>query len=259
MTVSQSNESTATVTGACEICSIAAHTIRCSNEVHVQRVLWQKWKDFNDHFDYYIYRVKFHYIICVQRRDTQASLAIDLVVNQVTKAWHIRVQEAEWKPGNWRVHTSKHKWHAAAALKAVHKFATDFDKWAIIANNCKTFAKGVVGFMSDSENRTEYECEPITDDFDRLSSFGASIGVELMYMTSKEAVQSIPSQEEGEEEPLDSLDYSDTLAAAGGEEDRHRELTTNQEGVQLCEDEGQKQKEEENMERIVKINNETAI
>ena len=90
----------------------------------------------NNHFCYYIYRVIFHYIrsiiICVQRRDTQASLAIDLVVNQETKTWHIRVQDAEWKPGNWRVHKSKHMWHAAAALIAVQTFAKGFDKWSII-------------------------------------------------------------------------------------------------------------------------------
>ena len=243
----------------CEICSIAAHTVHCSNEVHVQRGLWQKWKDFNGHFDYYIYRVKFHYIICLQRRDTQDSVAIDLVVNNVNKTWHIRVREAEWRPGNWTVHKSKHTWHAAAALKAVQASATDFDKWSIIANNCSDFTKGVVEFMADSKKREEYECEPITDDFDRLSSFGASIGVELMYMTSKEVVKPFPSQEEGEEEPLDSLDYSDTLATAGGEEDSHRGLTTDLEGIQLCEDEGQKQKEEENMEKIEEMNNETAI
>ena len=249
------SEPKVTVTSQCDICSIAIRTIQCSNEVHVQRGLWQKWIDFNDHFDYYIYRVKFHYIICVQRRDTQASLAIDLVVNQETKAWHIRVQEAEWRPGNWTVHKSKHKWHAAAALKAVQTFAKGFDKWSIIANNCSTFVKRIVEFMADSKKRAEYECEPITDDFDRLSSFGASIGVELMYMTSKEVVKPIPSQEEGEEEKWENHDDSDASAATGGEQECTGERITTQEPEVKNMHEVQ-QEYKKNKEMIEKRNNE---
>ena len=111
--------------------------------------------------------------------------------------------------------------------------------------------------MADSDKRAEYECEPITDDFDRLSSFGASIGVELMYMTSKEAVESIPSQEEGEEEPLDSLDGNDISVETECEEDCHRDLVTN-EGVQLCEGEGQMQAEI-CTETTEEMNNNTAL
>ena len=55
--------------------------------------------------------------------------------------------------------------------------------------------------MAKAGTREKYECEPITDDFDKLSTFGASIGVELMYMSRTEAVEPIPPQEEGEEEP----------------------------------------------------------
>lgn len=155
---------------ACEMCTISARSIRCSHEVHIQRGVWQKWKDFNDHFHYYIYSVKFHYVICIQREDTKAALAIDLVVDKESSTWYIRVREAEWKPGNWTVTKSRHTWHAAAALKALHPYATDFDKWSAFANNCNTFAKGLVGFMSNEDKRAECECEPITDDFDKLST-----------------------------------------------------------------------------------------
>ena len=156
----------------CEISSIISRSVKCSNEIYIQRGVWQKWKDFNNQFDYYIYHVKFHYVICIQRRDTQATLALDLIVNHINSTWYIRVREVEWKPGNWTVKTSKHKWHAAAALKAVHAFATSFAEWKVVANNCSSWATGVVGFMSDDKKRELYECEPITDDFDKLSTFG---------------------------------------------------------------------------------------
>ena len=157
----------------------------------------------------------------------------------------------EWRPGKWTVHKSKHKWHAAAALKAVQTFAKVFDKWSIIANNCSTFVKGVVGFMSDSDKRAEHECEPITDDFDRLSSFGASIGVELMYMTSKEVVKPFPSQDEGEEEKWEKNDHGDTLAATGVTGER---ITTHELEVKNMHEVQQEYKE--NMKMIEKSNNE---
>lgn len=198
----------AAVVGACEFCSVIARTVQCSNEIHIQRGIWQKWKDFNDHFDYYIYRVKLHSVICIQRHDTQASLAIDLVVNSTTSTWNIRVREAEWKPGKWNVFKSQHTWHATAALKAIKNFSVnDFKQWSICANNCSTFVHGIVGFMKDSTKRAECECKQITDDFDKLSSFGADLGLELMYMTSQEVVQPIPRQEEGEEEPQENFHF----------------------------------------------------
>ena len=114
-----------------------------------------------------------------------------------------------------------------------------------------TFVKGVVGFriMADSDKRAEYECEPITDDFDRLSSFGASIGVELMYMMSKEA------QEEGEEEKWENHDDSDASAATGGEQERNRErITTHEPEVKNMHEVQQEYKK--NKEMIEKRNNE---
>ena len=111
------------------------------------------------------------------------------------------MHEVEWKPRNWEVKRSKHT--IVIALKAVHAFATNFNEWKVLANNCSSWAIGVVGFMSDDKKREKYECEPITDDFDKLSTFGASIGVELMYLSSTEAAEPIPSQEEGEEETFE--------------------------------------------------------
>ena len=185
----------------CHYCSILAHSAQCGNEVRIQRGLWQKWKDFNDHFEYYTFRAKlFHYVICIRRCDTGATVTIDLVVSKAESKWYIRVREAEWKPGNRNVTLSKHKWHAAAALNAVHTFGPEFGKWTAIANNCSTWAKGVVGFMSNDEMRKKCECEPITDDFDKLSSFGDSIGVELTYLSSRQAREVLPQPEEEEEE-----------------------------------------------------------
>ena len=139
-------------------------------------------------------------MICIRRCDTGATVTIDLVVSKAESKWYIRVREAEWKPGNRNVTLSKHKWHAAAALNAVHTFGPEFGKWTAIANNCSTWAKGVVGFMSNDEMRKKCECEPITDDFDKLSSFGDSIGVELTYLSSRQAREVLPQPEEEEEE-----------------------------------------------------------
>ena len=180
--------------------SYIVHSAQCGNEVCIQRGLWQKWKDFNDHFECYTFHAKlFHYVICIQRCDTGATVTIDLVVSKAESKWYIRVREAEWKPGNRNVTLSKHKWHAAAALNAVHTFGPEFGKWTAIANNCSTWAKGVVGFLSDDEMRKQCECEPITDDFDKLSSFGDSIGVELTYLSSRQAREVLPQPEEEEE------------------------------------------------------------
>ena len=200
-TVSQPKEG-ATV-GVCGLSSIATHSIQCSNQVRVQRGIWQKWKDFNGHFDYYIYHVNLHHVICIKRPDTQAALDIDLIITEIagTKFWLIRIREAEWKPEKSRVNRSKHTWHAAAALKAVKVFSSHFNTWNVF-NNCSTFTKGVIGFMADPKKKEECQCEPITDDFDKLSTFGEQIGVELMYMTSNEAREPIPPQEEDKEEPV---------------------------------------------------------
>lgn len=196
---------TASVVDACVICSIITRTIKFSGEIRVQRGIWQKWKDFNDHFDYYIYRANFHSVICIQRRDTQVSLAIDLVVDSPSSVWYIRVRETEWKPGNRSVYQSRNKWHAAAALKALQPFIDNF-KWDALCNNCSTFIKEMVGYMGNDEKREDYECEPITDDFDKLSSFGESLGIELMYINSRELEQkSLPSQDEGREEGLEYI------------------------------------------------------
>ena len=268
-TASKENQAAAAV-GVCEICSIAASSVQCSNEIHVQRGLWQKWKDFNDRFDYYIYRLKLHSVICIQRQDTKAALAIDLVVKQNTKKWYIRVREVEWKPGNWKVHKSKHAWHAAAALKAVQSYTVDFDKWNIV-NNCGTFVKGVIERMADAEKRASYECEHITDDFDKLSSFGASLGVEVTFLTSKEAVEPIPPQEEGEEEDIndgpinqeDFVERSDTAYREDNSKDAMDNGTTHTdeettdvgtEGVRL--NAWQTEKYNESLKKTEEANNE---
>jgi hypothetical protein len=187
--------------------------------------VWQKWKDFHDHFEYYLFRVKlFHYAICIRRRDTHATLTIDLVVkkaNSNSKAdskWYIRVREAEWEPGNQNVSTSKHKWHAAAALMAAHTFSPKFGDWTAIANNCNTWVKGVVGFMGDDNRRGQCDCDPITDDFDHLRSFGESIGVELTYLSSTEAKRYLPQPEE-DDKPREGEDPSNQ------EPDDHKEST----------------------------------
>ena len=225
------------------------------------------WKDFNDHFDYYIYRVKFHSVICIQRQDTKAALAIDLVVNHNTKKWYIRVREVEWKPGNLTVRRSKHTWHAAAALKAVKSFTVDFDKWNIILNNCGTFAEGVIKFMANAETRASFECEPIADDFDKLSSFGASLGVEVTFLTSKEVVEPIPPQEDGEEEhindgPIHQEDYMDKSDTAHGENNpkdavdngtTHTDEETMDIGIRL--NALQMEKDKESLKMIEKANN----
>lgn len=202
MRESQSASAIASGANVCEICSVLGHSAECGNEIRVQSGVWQNWKDFHDHFEYYLFRVKlFHYAICIRRRDTHATLIIDLVVKKASSKdskWYIRVREAEWKPGNRTISTSKHKWHAAAALKAVHMYSPKFGDWTAIANNCNTWVKGVVGFMGDNDRRGQCDCEPITDDFDHLRSFGESIGVELTYLSSTEAKQRLPQPEDDE-------------------------------------------------------------
>ena len=208
----------------CEICSVLAHSAECGNEIRVQSGVWQKWKDFHNHFEYYLFRVRlFHYAICIQRRDTLATLTIDLVVKRAKSKdskWYIRVRESEWEPGNRNISTSKHKWHAAAALKAVHTFSPKFGDWTAIANNCNTWVKGVVGFMSDDDRRGQCDCEPITDDFDHLRSFAESIGVELTYLSSTEAKQRLPQPEDdepGEGEDPSNQETNDPKENAPGE------------------------------------------
>ena len=225
--VSRSTSAIASGASIYEVCSVLPHSAECGNEIRVQSGVWQKWKDFHDHFEYYLFRVRlFHYVICIRRRDTHATLAIDLVVQKPTSKpkadskWYIRVREAEWKPGNRDISTSKHKWHAAAALKAVHMFSPKFGDWTAIANNCKTWVKGVVGFMGDDDKRGQCDCSPITDDFDHLRSFGESIGVELTYLSSKEAKQPLP-QPEGDEE----------MAPGEGEDPSNQEFKADEENV----------------------------
>jgi hypothetical protein len=161
-----------------------------------------------------------HNMVCIRRCDTEATLGIDLVVFDVDKTtcepekdreWCIRIRETEWKPGNRTVHTSKHKWHAAAALKALHTYAPKFGNWKAVVNNCNTWVKGVVEFMKDDNKRLQCECEPIVDDFDRLSSFGASLGVELTYLKSSEVNQPLVHPEI--DEPEESADQKETEEA----------------------------------------------
>ena len=193
---------------------------KCANEVRVQRGVWQKWKDFNDHCDYYVVRMKnMHNMVCIRRRDTNATLGIDLVVAAQAGAtkeesdleWYIRIREMEWRPGNRTVYTSKHKWHAAAALKALHTYAPKFGNWKAIFNNCSTWVKGVVEFMKDDNKREQCECEPIVDDFDQLSSFGASLGVELTYLKFSEIDHDEQPQVHPEvDEPEEPADQKET-------------------------------------------------
>ena len=74
---------------------------------------------------------------------------------------------------------SRHPWHAAAVLKAIQSFVADFDKWSALAGNSNSFEDGLVWFMSDDDRRVECECEQISDDLDKLSTYAASIGVDL--------------------------------------------------------------------------------
>ena len=123
-------------------------------------------------------------MICILREVTKAALAIDLVVDKDALKWHVRVTETEWKPGNLMMELkSWHRWHAAAALKALQSFVADFDKWSALAGNSNSFEDGLVWFMSDDDRRAECECEQITDDLDKLSTYAASFGVDLTYMT----------------------------------------------------------------------------
>ena len=184
----------------------------------------------------------FHYAISIRRRDTHATLTIDLVVKRTNSKsdskWYIRVREAEWEPGNRNVSTSKHKWHAAAALKAVHTFSPKFGDWTAIANNCNTWVKGVVGFMSDDDRRSQCECEPIMDDFDHLRSFGESIGVELTYLSSTEAKRRLPQPEddkpgEGEDPSNQEADdhkenVHEEMAGAGKRESQEMKVMSEQ-------------------------------
>ena len=186
---------------------------KCANEIRVQRGIWQKWKDFNDSVDYYEVHMKYHYMVCIRRRDTNATLAVDLVVdmNKQEREWYTRVRETEWRPGNRTVYTSKHKWHAAAALKALHTYAPKFGDWKAVVNNCSTWVKGIVDFMKDDNKREQCECEPIINDFDRLSSFGASLGVELTYLKASEVKQPLVLPEADEpEEPADQKEMVET-------------------------------------------------
>ena len=159
-----------------------------------------------------------HFMVCIRRRDTNATLAIDLVVDtdKSKRKWYPRVCETEWKPGNRCVYTSKHKWHAAAALKALHTYAPKFGDWTAIINNCNTWGKGVVEFMKDDNKRAQCECEPIVDDFDRLSLFGASLGVELTYLKSSEVKQPLTHPEVDEpEEPTDQSELEEVQKHRG--------------------------------------------
>ena len=230
----------------CEFCSVLAHSAECGNEIRVQSGVWSKWKDFHDHFEYYLFRVKlFHYAICIRRCDTYATLTIDLMVNRAKSKsdskWYIRVRESEWEPGKRNISISKHKWHAAAALMAVHTFSPKFGDWTAIANNCNTWVKGVVGFMSDDDRRGQCDCEPITDDFDHLRSFGESIGVELTYLSSVEAKQRLPQPEDDDqlqgelgEDPInqEADDHNENtpgeLTGAGTRESREMEMISGQ-------------------------------
>lgn len=214
---------------------MVAESAKCANEVRVQRGVWQKWKDFNDHCDYYVVRMKsMHNMVCIRRCDTNATLGIDLVVD-ITKPereWYTRVRETEWRPGNRAVYTSKHKWHAAAALKALHTYSPKFGDWKAIINNCNTFVKGVVEFMKDDNKREQCECEPIVDDFDRLSSFGASLGVELTYLKTSEVEQPLIHPEIDEpEEPADERDGSPQEHRSVP--DQSMELTENDAGTMI--------------------------
>ena len=199
---------------------MVAESAKCANEVRVQRGVWQKWKDFNDHCDYYMVRMKnMHNMVCIRCRDTNATLAIDLVVDMTKpqREWYTRVRETEWRPGNRSVHTSKHKWHAAAALKALHTYGPKFGDWKAILNNCNTWVKGIVEFMKDDNKREQCECEPIVDDFDRLSSFGASLGVELTYLKSNEVEQPLIHPEVDEpEEPADQKEIAEAQDQTDG-------------------------------------------
>ena len=192
---------------------MVAESAKYANEVRVQRGVWQNWKDFNDHCDYYMVRMKnMHNMVCIRRRDTSATLAIDLMVDMTKpeREWYTRVRETEWRPGNRPVYTSKHKWHAAAALKALHTYGPKFGDWKAILNNCNTWVKGIVEFMKDDNKREQCECEPIVDDFDRLSSFGASLGVELTYLKSSEVKQPLIHPEVDEpEEPADQKEIAE--------------------------------------------------
>ena len=191
---------------------MVAESAKCANEIRVQRGVWQKWKDFNDHCDYYMVRMKnMHNMVCIRRRDTNATLAIDLVVDMTKpeREWYTRIRETEWRPGNRSVYTSKHKWHAAAALKALHTYGPKFGDWKAILNNCNTWVKGIVEFMKDDNKRAQCECEPIVDDFDRLSSFGASLGVELTYLKSNEVEQPLIHPEVDEPEEADQKEMTD--------------------------------------------------
>ena len=245
----------------CEVLSVLAHPAECGNEIRVQSGVWQKWKDFHDHFEYYLFRVKlFHYAICIRRCDTYATLTIDLMVNRAKSKsdskWYIRVRESEWEPGKRNISTSKHKWHAAAALMAVHTFSPKFGDWTAIANNCNTWVKGVVGFMSDDDRRGQCDCEPITDDFDHLRSFGESIGVELTYLSSVEAKQCLPQPEDdyqGEGEDPAHQEAGDQnenapgeMTGAGKRESREMEMISerSKDAISVAKVEGEEQSQE---------------
>ena len=159
-----------------------------SNEVRLEKGVWNLWKDVNGRFEYYKYQGHMHKAVCIRRIDTGDALNIDLVVDANESKWYVRVRKAEWNPERQEVCMSKHTWHPAAALKALHLFVPKFGKWEMVTNNCFDFVKGLVGSMVNDERRQEVECEPILD-FEEFIMFAEKLDFEVCYMKREEVLK----------------------------------------------------------------------
>ena len=116
---------------------------------------------------------------------------MDLVINEATQMWQIRIRKTKWMPEEHEVTTIKNRWHLAAMLKAMKTSANEFGKYCCVSNNCNTWIKKITALLNDKQRRFEFDCKPITDDFENLSTFAQKIGLELTYLKIQE-----PTEEE---------------------------------------------------------------
>ena len=152
--------------------------------------IWKEWGDLDNRFKYYILREKpsngrsrfcHHRAIIVLRPDTNATLKIDLQINeQQLDGWYISIKRGRWDPGDHEVKISEHTWTPAMVILAIHTFSQNFGSWHLLFNNCWSFTSGLEKFMRHNYN--DYSSERPIREKEELQKRIRDFGLNLMMM-----------------------------------------------------------------------------
>lgn len=163
-----------------------------SNQIFVHENVWEKFGNYNGHFQYYIFQrgtiplLIYHRALCVRKSesDDEHALKIDLVAYYLPEKknayWKIVIKPTKWTPERrvlfTNVYNSTQTWHAAKVLKVYSEYSHKFGVYELGFKNCITFTNEFPAYMYTFKETSPI---PIVKDFNDLQHYASNLGLKI--------------------------------------------------------------------------------